>query len=78
MARTPKRSDKPPSVQVPPGAPRWVTPELIEHTIRVWQQFYPDQLIPEDALVIIMGVSRITDVLSGTDHETVRRPGPSQ
>ncbi len=64
---------------VPGGAPPWVTPELIEHTLRVWQPFYRDQLIPDDALEIIMGMGRMVDVLSsGEGHETIRRTGESQ
>lgn len=79
----PKRLDRPhsdetsrPAAEVPAGAPAWVTPELIEHTLRVWQPFYQHQLIPNDALEIIRGVAGIVDVLSsGADHETVRRIG---
>ena len=78
MPRRPDRSPKPPPLTVPAGAPQWVTVELIEHTIRVWQPFYSDQLIPDDALEIIMSVGRIVDVLSGGDHETVHRPGTVQ
>jgi hypothetical protein len=78
MPRHPDRSPKPPPLTVPVGAPQWVTVELIEHTIRVWQPFYPDQLIPDDALEIIMSVGRIVDVLSGDDHETVRRSSTGQ
>lgn len=78
----PKQSDrtrKPLPLTLPAGAPRWVTVELIEHTIRVWQPFYRDQLIPEDALEIIMGIGRMVEVLSsGGDHETVRRPSKGQ
>jgi hypothetical protein len=77
----PKRADRlqshpiaPAPIQVPPGAPAWVTSELIEHTLRVWQPFYRDQLIPEDALEIIRSIGNIVDVLtSGADHEAVRR-----
>ena len=84
MTKVPSHSDPrstehtPTQMRVPAGAPRWITSELIALTIRVWQPFYPDQLIPEDALVIITGVSRMVDILSGGDHETVRSPGPSQ
>ena len=82
----PQRDDRseptrhePTLVEVPAGAPPWVTLELIEHTLRVWKPFYEDQLISEDALEIIMCVGRLADVLSwGIRHETVRRPGPSQ
>ena len=64
---------------VPPGAPHWVTPELMEETLRIWQPFYPDRLIPEDALEIIMGADRMFDLLSkGPSHEAVRRAGQSQ
>lgn len=58
---------------VPAGAAPWITPELIEHTLQVWQPFYVDQLIPDDALEIIMSVDRVSDLLSSGDrHETIR------
>lgn len=67
------------TVRVPAGAPRWVTPELIELTLRVWQPYYEIQLIPEDALEIMMGVGRLVEVLScGANHEAIRRPGSGQ
>lgn len=49
---------------VPAGAPAWVTEELIEQTIRVWQPYYPDPLTTDDAVAIIQGVGRLIDVLS--------------
>lgn len=52
-------------VVVPPGAPRWVTPELLEHTLRIWQPRYKSRLTPEDALGIIMNVSQLNSVLTG-------------
>ena len=79
MPEQPDRSVKPPPIAVPAGAPPWVTAELIEHTLRVWQPFYPEQLIPEDALEIIMGADRMFDLLSKGHHdETIRRTGESQ
>lgn len=76
MPKQNNRSPKPPAAAVPLGAPAWVTAELIEHTLRVWQPFYEDQLIPEDALEIIMSVDRVSDLLSsGGRHETIRSPG---
>jgi hypothetical protein len=82
----PKRADRsdgsrstPATIRVPAGAPSWVTPELLEHTIRVWQPYYQVQLIPADALEIIMSVGQLVDVLSsGDSHETVRRFGSGQ
>ena len=72
-------SNEPETVRVPAGAPCWVTPELIAHTLRVWQPYYEIQLIPEDALEIMMGVGRLVEVLSrGDDDEAVRRPGSGQ
>lgn len=76
---TKQPSNEPETVRVPAGAPCWVTLELIEHTLRVWQPYYEIQLISEDALEIIMGVGRLVEVLScGDDDEAVRRPGSGQ
>jgi hypothetical protein len=49
---------------VPPGAPTWITPELIEHTLRVWQPYYANPLTTEDALAIIQNVGRLFEVVS--------------
>ena len=37
---------------VPAGAPDWITPELVEATIRVWQPYYKDVLTPEEAVIL--------------------------
>lgn len=50
--------------QPPAGAPPWVTPELIEKTIKVWQRFYEAPLTTDDALGIILNVSGLVEVLS--------------
>ena len=66
-------------IVVPSGAPAWVTPELIEKTLEVWQRYYEKELIPEDALAIIMGVGHIVEFLAeGHSDETVPRPGSRQ
>lgn len=49
---------------VPAGTPDWITPELIERTIRVWQPFYAAILTPEEAVTMILNVGRLFDVLS--------------
>ena len=49
---------------VPAGAPDWITPELIEETIRVWQPYYEATLTPEDAVTMIIDVGRLFDALS--------------
>jgi len=64
---------------VPSGAPAWVTPELIQKTLDVWQPYYEEELIPEDALAIIMGTTELLHSLSqGHSHEAVRRTGPRE
>lgn len=66
-------------VHVPPGAPSWVTAELIARTLIVWQPYYRQQLIPEDALDMILNASRIVQVLQrGGDDEAVCSTGPSE
>ena len=49
---------------VPSGAASWVTPELIEQTVRVWQPYYKEPLTPEDALAIIQSASQLYNALS--------------
>jgi len=48
---------------VPPGAPRWVTAELIEHTLRVWQPYYAERLSVDDALEMILNVAALGELL---------------
>ena len=49
---------------VPAGMPDWITPELVELTIRVWQPYYPTILTPEEAVIMILNVSRLSRALS--------------
>lgn len=49
---------------VPAGAPDWITPELVEATIRIWQPYYKDVLTPEEAVTMILDVGRLFDALS--------------
>lgn len=66
-------------VVVPPGAPRWVTPELLEHTLRVWQRYYKNPLTVDDALGMILSASQLNSVLTGGQHhEAVRRVGAGE
>ena len=48
---------------VPPGAPSWITPDQIEDTLRVWQKYYRQLLLAEDALEILVNVRNLLDVL---------------
>ena len=49
---------------VPAGTPDWITAELIEATIRVWQPFYLDVVTPEEAVTMIRNVGRLFQALS--------------
>jgi hypothetical protein len=55
--------DARPSI-VPAGTPDWITAELIEKTIHVWQPYYADLLSPEEAVTIIQSVGRLYQALS--------------
>ena len=56
-----------------PDLPSWISRQLIEHTLRVWQPHYDTPLTEQDALEIITNVSRLMDVLqTGVSYETVR------
>lgn len=48
---------------VPPGSPTWITSELIDKTISVWQRFYDRPLTAEDAVEMLMRVSHLMKVL---------------
>ena len=49
---------------VPAGAPDWITPELVEATIRVWQPYYAEILPSEEAIEMIQSVGRLFQALS--------------
>jgi hypothetical protein len=49
---------------VPAGTPDWITVELVEKTIRVWQPYYQATLTPEEAVTMILNVGRLYEVLS--------------
>lgn len=51
---------------VPPGAPSWITPELIAQTIETWQPYYRDCLTEQDSLDILLGVGRLFEILLGS------------
>jgi hypothetical protein len=67
-------------IVVPPGAPAWITAELIDETLRVWQPYYAEALTVEDAVGIMQAAGRLFDVLAEGDqrHETVRRARAGQ
>ena len=56
-----RRRDKEitPTITVPAGAPAWVTPELLAHTLRVWQPYYRETLTELDALDILLNAAQL-------------------
>lgn len=54
---------------VPPGAPKWITGNEIEDTLRVWQRYYRQLLTAEDALEILINVHNLLDVMYPKDGE---------
>jgi hypothetical protein len=48
------------------GLPAWISSELIEDTLRVWQPYYEHRLTIDDAVQILLGVDRLLDVLQGS------------
>lgn len=49
---------------LPAGTPDWITAELIEQTIRVWQPYYEAVISPEEAVAMIQSVGRLYQALS--------------
>ena len=49
---------------VPTGSPDWITADLIEQTIRVWQPYYEAVLSSEDAVQLILSAGRLYQALS--------------
>ncbi len=54
------------SAPLPPGAPGWITPELIAETIETWQPYYGEDLTQADALGILESVSSLFDRKEGS------------
>ena len=49
---------------VPPSyIPRWITEELLAETIRVWQPRYGKSISTDEAMQMILAVSRLGEVL---------------
>jgi hypothetical protein len=61
------QTSEPDEVRVPTGAPAWVTAELIQHTLRVWQPYYEHPLTAQDALGMILSTGRIVVALTEAD-----------
>jgi hypothetical protein len=49
---------------IPAGTPDWITTELVEQTIRVWQPYYQALVTPEEAVTMILHAGRLFQALS--------------
>jgi len=64
---------------VPPGAPSWVTPDLIAATLRTWQPHYEKSLTCDDALEILLSVAQVFEFLEEKDEQqSIPGAGPGQ
>lgn len=61
---------------IPPAAPPWVTPQLVDDTLRAWQPLYERTLTATDALEILLDVGRLLDLLESEDDQAVCGAGP--
>lgn len=53
------------AAQLPSGTPSWITHELVELTLKVWQPYYAEPLFVDDALTILRNAGTLMDVLAG-------------
>lgn len=63
IVMTQKKQDKARTAGVPPGTPAWISADLIDHTIRVWQPYYERALTKEEAVEILVAVGNLADAL---------------
>jgi hypothetical protein len=56
-------------VKPPPGAPGWVTEELVAQTLETWQSLADRLLTPNDALAMLINISQLFEVVGLTSPE---------
>ncbi len=54
-----------PKQPLPPATPPWITPELVELTLRTWQPYYAHPLTVEEAIDMIRQAGRLFDAFTG-------------
>ena len=50
-------------IEVPPGAPKWITEEDIADTLRVWQRYSKEGLTADDAVEILVNTDQLLRAL---------------
>lgn len=74
MSRRDQQSDAPKPeeaarLSLPAGTPDWITPELVEVTIRTWQPYYESPLSIDDAIEMIRNAGLLFNALSSGRSE---------
>lgn len=64
MARRTQQAVIDTALSVPPGTPNWITSDLIEATVRVWQPFYNEPITSEVAVEMLIRVGQLFGALS--------------
>ena len=68
-----------PTISNVPDATEWISDELIQKTLRVWQPYYAQPLTREDAIEMITNVGRLFSVLTrGSSHEAICGSGTGE
>lgn len=49
---------------VPPGTPTWITGDLLEATVRVWQPYYNEPITNDVAVDMLIRVGQLFGALS--------------
>lgn len=64
--RNPQHGPQPPGelIVVPAGVPSWITAELIQLTLKVFQTRYATPLTLDDAVAMLLNVGRLFGELS--------------
>lgn len=51
------------SLRLPAGTPAWITPELVELTLKTWQPYYKEPLTIDEAISMIRSAGLLFDAL---------------
>jgi len=51
------------SLRLPAGTPAWITPELVELTLKTWQPYYKEPLTIDEAIGMIRSAGLMFDAL---------------
>lgn len=54
--------------RLPAGTPPWITPELVDRTLAVWQLRSREKLTEDDAIQILATVGRLANVLKSVQR----------